>query len=499
MTAPRLQMVDINKHFSGVQALKDVSIEAHAGEALALIGANGAGKSTLMNVLGGVIVPDSGEIYLDGQPVAIRAPLDSMHAGIAFVHQEMAMLPTMTVAENLFITTFPGQRGLIDRRTMHREAAKVLERLGCQFDPSTPVYLLGAGDQQMVEIARALLTSPRIIIFDEPTSSLTSREKDRLFEVMQSLKQDDVATIFITHFLDETFRICDRAVILRNGMVVGEDAITNLTYDHVVELMIGSADWQAEAAHAAHAVGDPVLIVENLSREGVLTDVSFQLNRGEVLGLWGLLGAGRTELARAIVGLDPIDHGALQIEIDGELRSVRPSQAQKWIGLITENRRSDGLLLPMPVAQNISLASLPKLVRFWPFLNASQEREMAQQHVDRMQVVVADLEQPVETLSGGNQQKVIVSRWLELQPPIYIMDEPTRGLDVSAKAEIRSIILELAAQGASILLVSSDIDEIMTLSDRFIVLDRGALVKTLPRGAAKAELMAAAAGATLNE
>lgn len=495
MTEPYLQMTAISKSFPGVQALDNVNIEAYAGEALALIGANGAGKSTLMNVLGGVVRADVGDIRINNQPVTITSPLDATANGIAFVHQEMAMLPTMTVAENMFITSFPtsGAR-LIDRGRLESECAQVLARLDATFTPDTRVEYLSTGDQQMVEIARALLGNPGIVIFDEPTSSLTSREKARLFEVIGSLKAEGVTIIYITHFLDEIFQICERVTVLRGGKTVGSGLLSEVTTDDIVHLMIGDIDVETHEKRQTAPDSAPVLRVSGLNRTGVLSDINLELHQGEVLGLWGLLGAGRTELARAIIGLDKIDGGTVEIRVNGKLKALHGTEAQRYIGMITEDRRNEGLLLPMSVKQNMSLANLPQLISRWLLIDTEKETALAQQFVKRLNIMISNLEQAAGTLSGGNQQKVVVGRWLELNPPILIMDEPTRGLDVGAKAEIRNIIIELAESGTAILVISSEIEEMMAMAHRYLVIARGRIVTELPGNASKNELMATAAG-----
>ncbi len=490
-----LRMVGIDKSFPGVHALKDVSLEAVAGEALALIGANGAGKSTLMNVLGGVLRPDRGQIFVHDEVADIHTPLDAARYGIAFVHQEMAMLPTLTIAENLFITTFPTHSGLIDFKSINEQSARVLARLGCDFPPETRVSQLSPGDRQMVEIGRALLIEPKIIIFDEPTSSLTRREKDRLFQVINGLKADGVTIIYITHFLDEVFTLCERANVLRDGAVVGGGLISELSYQEIVQMMIGTKEVTEYFTHEEAPIGDVILDVKGLSRRGVLDNVGFELRQGEVLGLWGLLGSGRTELLRAIVGLDPVDSGTIRVRSKGELKAIQPQNAKNWIGMVTENRRDEGLLLPMSVKANISLANLRGLVTgLWPLVNNKVETSLAERYVQRLNIKISSLQQTAATLSGGNQQKVVVGRWLERNPIIYFMDEPTRGLDVGAKGEIRTIITELAKSGAALLVVSSELEEIMSVSDRYLIMSRGRITGELPRAATKDELIAGAAG-----
>lgn len=496
MTVPFLKMEDIRKSFPGVQALKGVSFDACQGEILALIGANGAGKSTLMNVLGGNIIPDVGKIIIGGQEVKIHSPLEADRNGVAFVHQEMAMLPTMSIADTMFISNFPYRNGLINYKTVNEKCSSVLKRLGCNFDPNTKIRNISPGSQQMVEIGRALLSNPKIIIFDEPTSSLTSREKEHLFKIINSLKNEGAVIIYISHMLDEVFRLCDRAIVLRNGETVGGGLISDLTYDDIVKLMIGSKQIDQYYEYKKRQIGDPILKVDQMCRKGVLENISFLLRQGEVVGLWGLLGSGRTEVARALAGLDSIDSGEISIRTNGSLKPIKQSEAKKSIGMITENRREEGLLLPMSVKHNMSLANLKGLTqKFLPFINQKLEQTQTQKYVERLEIKISGYNQKIETLSGGNQQKVIVGRWLQKNPLIYIMDEPTRGLDVGAKADIRNIITELADSGAAILVISSEIEEIMSVSDRYLVMKRGRIVTEMERNATKEELMAAAAGA----
>jgi ABC-type sugar transport system ATPase subunit len=496
MSEPYLRMVNIKKGFPGVQALKEVSFDAYQGEILTLIGSNGAGKSTLMNVLGGNIQADEGKIIIGGEVVKITSPLNAADHGITFVHQEMAVLPSMSIMDTMFITNYPTRAGFINYKETYNRCVKALRRLGCNFDPKTKIRNISPGSQQMVEIARALLSEPRIVIFDEPTSSLTSREKEHLFEVINNLKNEGVVIIYISHFLDEVFKIGDRAVVLRNGETVGNGCIKDLTYDEVVRMMIGSKQISQYYSHTSRKVGEEILRVTGLRREGVIEDINFSIYSGEVVGLWGLMGSGRTEVARALVGLDPIDGGNILIRYDDKLQAVKSSDTKKWIGMITENRREEGLLLPMSVKENMSLANLPAMVTSWiPFIDHKREIEQTNKYIGRLEIKISNIEQRVGTLSGGNQQKVIVGRWLEKNPLIYIMDEPTRGLDVGAKADIRNIINELAESGVAIMVISSEIDEIMSVSDRYLVMDRGRLVAELPKDASKQQLMATAAGA----
>ena len=499
MTATSLKLIDIRKSFPGVIALNGINLEAASGEVLALIGANGAGKSTLMNVLGGIVRMDEGSIEIDGHAVELRNPLEAKATGIAFVHQEMALLPTMSIADNMYISGYPRRPGgLIDYKAAERRCAEVLETLGCHIPPRTKIKSLGAGDRQMVEIARALLSDPKIIIFDEPTSSLSSAEKTRLFAVIRSLRERGSTIIYITHFLDEIFALCDRALVLRNGEVAGGGRVADLDYERIVKLMLGRTDLDT-AKLARERAGGPkevILKVTDLGQKGSFEGINLELRSGEVVGLWGLLGSGRSEIARALAGLDPVDAGTMEVRTKAGLKAMRSADAKKWIGMITENRREDGLLSQSSIRKNISLASLPSLMsKFWPFIDEKREKAEAAKLIDRLEIKIAGMEMPVATLSGGNQQKVILSRWLQKNPPVLIMDEPTRGLDVGAKLEIQSRISALAADGSAILVISSEIEEIMGISDRYLVIYKGRIVAELGPDASKEELLTAAVGA----
>jgi ABC-type sugar transport system ATPase subunit len=488
MTAA-LRMEGISKAFVGVAAIGNADFEAFAGQATALMGANGAGKSTLMNILGGVVSADRGRIVIDGKEVHLRSPRDATRQGIAFVHQELTMFPTMTVAENIFIDDMPADRGLIDFDEMNRTSAMLLARLGSHIAPSTPVEVLSIGDRQLVEIARGLRQQARIVIFDEPTSSLTGPERERLFNVIRGLKAEGVVVIYITHFLDEIFEVCERATIMRNGETVWSSPIDELDPAKVVHLMLGVAESHGRLRDAPAAASDALLRVEGMSRRGALDDVTFEIRRGEIVGLWGLLGSGRSELLRALVGLDPIESGTMFWADGAATTAIVPRSLHSHVGFVTEDRRGEGIHAPLSVAENLALPSLRSLLNRWRLVAGDKEARLADGMIRRLQIKVAGRQQTVGTLSGGNQQKVVFGRWLATEPQLFLLDEPTRGLDVSAKAEILKLVVELAEQGCSCLIVSSELEELMRVSDRYLVIARGRIIGELPSSATADELM----------
>ncbi len=490
MSAPaKLTMTGIGKRFAGVVALDDAALTVVAGEAHALVGANGAGKSTMMNVLGGVIRRDQGEIRIDGVPVDFHDPREARRHGIGVVHQELNMLPSMTVAENVLIDELPTRAGLTDLEAMRQRVQAILDRLGCTFVPDDVVEALSIGDRQMVEVARALSSDPGILIFDEPTSSLSAREKQRLFAVIASLKRSGVAIVYITHFLHEITEVCDRVTVMRNGKTVGTSHLSRITLAEVVQQMLGNVQQQDRLRPPRKPEGPPLLEVRDLTRHGVLDRVGFELHAGEILGLWGLLGSGRTEILRALVGLDPVDGGTLRFARSGGLAEITPAKLHARAGFVTEDRRGEGLLLPLPVVSNISFANLHQLTNSVGLVDRVKERSFAQRLVDRLSIKISFLRQPVRTLSGGNQQKVVFARWLGTAAGVYLLDEPTRGLDVNAKSEILKLTTELAAAGAGVLIVCSELEDLMRVCDRYLVVHRGRIVGELAGDADKDALL----------
>jgi ABC-type sugar transport system ATPase subunit len=480
-----LRLDGVSKRYPGVVALHEASLEAYCGEAMALMGANGAGKSTLMNVLGGLVMKEAGTIAIDGQTVVLRSPRDAAATGIAFVHQELSLLPSMTVSENVHADEFPSRHGLLVTEIMRARTTELLAKLGSNLPPDARVENLSSGDRQIVEIARALRRNPRIVIFDEPTSSLTDREKKQLFEVIAALKRDRAAIIYITHFIDEIFVVCDRVTVMRNGRTVASSPIGSVTARDVVHLMLGETDnivrlGKAPNGEAEHYGGDVILEVQDLSRAGVLTNVNLTLRAGEIVGIWGLLGAGRTELLRALVGLDPIDRGELRVRRNGDLSPVSPRDLHRFVGLVTEDRRRDGLFLPLSVGTNVALPSLLALTNRLHLIVRTRLDRLVHRMMKRLRIKASGPGQPAGTLSGGNQQKVVFARWLATSPRILLLDEPTRGLDVAAKTEILKIAVQFAVAGGAILIVSSALEDLMRVSDRYLVMSRGAIVAQLP-------------------
>jgi ABC-type sugar transport system ATPase subunit len=490
----------ISKAFAGVLAVDQADLTARGGEAVALMGANGAGKSTLMNILGGVLAADAGSIAIDGEPIHLARPADAAAHGIAFVHQELNVLPTMTVAENIYIDDLPCRGGLIDRAAIWEGSRRLLEELGCRITPDRIVGELGTGDRQMIEIARAMRARPRIVILDEPTSSLTRHEKERLFAVIARLKETGTAIVYITHFLDEIFNICERVVVMRNGRTVAEHPIGEVQPNDVVTYMLGDLEEQARLKPPLAASGTVLLDVEGLTRAPLLQDIGFRLHAGEVLGIWGLLGSGRTELLRALVGLDPIDGGSLRAAgPEGPLAPVSPAGLHRLTGFVTEDRRGEGLLLPLGVDANLALPSLERLVGRFGLVGGKGQASLARSMIERLNIKVSGPRQVAGTLSGGNQQKVVFGRWLATSPRLFFLDEPTRGLDVHAKSEILTLAADVARGGGAVLVVCSELEDLMRIADRYLVMRQGRITAELPGTTDRQTLLESLAADAPNE
>ena len=488
-----LRVAGIEKNFGGVRALRGVSFEIGAGEIVAIIGENGAGKSTLMKTLGGVHQPDGGQIFVDGEPVTIENVSDSISLGIGFVHQELNVLDNLDVAANIYLGREPRKGGplnLIDKRAIHADSQSHLKRLGLQFSSDTPLSALSLAQQQMVEIAKALSQNARVVIMDEPTSSLTLQETDRLLEVTRELRADGVSVIYISHRLGEITQIADRVVALRDGANAGELAGDNITHNNMVSLMVGR-DLERVKAPATEVVTERYVRIENLrTRRYPSHEVSFSIGRGEILGFAGLVGAGRSEVAQAIFGVEPALSGTVSIG-ESEPLTIRSAQAAiaNGIYLVPEDRRETGLLLDWPIRDNISLPMLDRHASGGPLqlVNGGRETLVAREQKESLGIKAPDVMTRAGNLSGGNQQKVVLGKWLSSNPKMLIFDEPTRGIDVGAKAEIYRIMRQLAEDGVIVMMISSDMEEVLTVADRIAVMCEGQITGFLTREEADEE------------
>jgi len=492
--APLLSLEHAEKSFGAVHALEDGTVDLYAGEVHGLVGENGAGKSTLVKILAGVHRPDAGRLLVDGEEAIFDNAKQSQEAGIAIIFQEPTLFPDLTVAENIFVGVQPLKRfRRIDGRRMRREAAAVFDQLGVRLEPDRVARGLSIADQQLVEIAKALTTNARVIVMDEPTAALTTSEVDRLFGIVETLRSRGNAILFVSHRLEEIFAICQRVTVMRDGRHILTQPTGELTVQSVIRAMVGR-DMDALFPKMAAEQGPVVLKVEHLTREGAFTDVSFELRRGEILGLAGLVGAGRTEVARAIFGIDRFDAGA--VEVDGRrLRPGSPTRAMAaGIGLVPEDRRQQGLVMDFSIERNVALASLGN-VRRAGVIPRGAERRFAKDWALRLQLKYSRLASPVWTLSGGNQQKVVLAKWLARKPTVLIVDEPTRGIDVGTKAEVHRLLSELAAQGVAVLMISSELPEVLGMADRILVLFEGRVTREFSRAEATEDaIMQAATG-----
>jgi ABC-type sugar transport system ATPase subunit len=495
-----LQATGITKSFPGVRALDGVNIAARRGRLNALLGENGAGKSTMMNILAGVFPPDAGTILLEGKPVAFKNTRDAQAQGISIIFQELNLVPDLSIAENIFIGREPLNRfGLIDFARMNADAAALLKELELDADPRTLVSQLKVGAQQVVEIAKAISFNARVIIMDEPTSAITEHEIEMLFRQIKRLKQNGVGLIYISHKLDELPQIADDITVFRDGKFVGTREFSEVTRDELIRMMVGR-ELSDLFPKTPSRPGAEVLRVKNVSlqhseRAGdfAVKDVSFELRRGEVLGIFGLMGAGRTELLQTIFGLHPKTSTG-EILIDGKIVSIKSPQdaiAAK-LALAPEDRKAEGVVLGLSVAHNATLACLPKIERMG-FLQPKLERELVGNYVSRLRVKTPSIEQLIVNLSGGNQQKVVLAKWLATEPKVLLLDEPTRGIDINAKKEIYALIDELAQSGLGVVMVSSELPEILGIADRIMVLCEGRKTAEFSRAEATEEELVKAA------
>ena len=483
----------LNRSFPGVRALVDVDFDLERGEIHALVGENGAGKSTLIKILAGLFPPDSGEIILRGAPVKLSSAQTALQAGISAVHQEFNYCPDLNAVENLYLgRSLPVNRfGLVDWSSARRHAQEVFASLGMCPDLDVPLRDLSATNRKLVEIARGLVFKADILILDEPTAALPEDEVERFFLVIKRLKDLGVSVIYISHRLGEVFEIADRVTVLRDGHKIGTRQVAELNTDMLINMMVGRALTTLYPKEDV-AIGEPVLHVQNLSRRGAFANVSFELRRGEILGVAGLVGAGRSEVGQAIAGMFPADSG--EIWFDGMPLSVRNVQDAMNAGIVylPEDRQHQGLVLGMSIADNMTLSILHSLSR-GPLLLDGAQLAIAQQYRERLRVVCTSLRQPVGRLSGGNQQKCVLAKWMMTNPKVLILDEPTRGIDVGAKTEVHALMSKLAGEGMAILMISSELPEILGMSDRTLVLHEGRLIAEFQRGEATQETILRAA------
>ena len=493
-------MTGIAKRYPGVQALDDVTIELHPGEVLALLGENGAGKSTLLKILSGAERPDDGRISLDGEEIRLSGPLDAQERGIVTIYQEFNLIPTLSIAENVLLGKEPvNALGLVDWRAMDRVARAIIAEVGLDLDPRRLVADLSVAEQQMIEIARALSLDSRLIIMDEPTSALSESEVPRLFDIIAGLKARGISVIFVTHRLEEVLEVCDSATVLRDGKLVGHAPMAELDVERIIQMMVGREVDRLFAHRPKHDTGEIALEVEGLCSQADhldlhttrLVDIDLAVRHGEILGLAGLVGAGRTELARAIFGADPIEAGRIRVE-GRDLSPRSPEDAIKaGVGLVPEDRKQQALFLSLAVKNNLSIAAIDRLAGLFGWIDREAEDTMVERYRDRLAIKMASPDHEVGNLSGGNQQKVVLARWLALEPKVLIVDEPTRGIDVAAKSEVHQLLFELAESGIAIIVISSELPEVMTVSDRIVTMREGRITGELMAAEASEEQLMA--------
>jgi len=477
---PFLSFHSLTKHFPGVLALDEVSFEVERGSCHALVGENGAGKSTLGKILAGIYEADKGEIRLDGKVIHTPNPLAARKLGIAMVHQELAFCPNLSVAENLCLGDLPRRAGFLDRKRLREQARSMLREIEAEFDVDLPISRLSTGQEQLVQIAAALGTKAQVIVMDEPTSSLSVRESEHLFELLAKLKRRGITVIYVSHRLEEIFRLCDAVTILRDGRHVATEPISVTNPERIIQQMVGRELKQYTSQHLQREPGEELLRVENLSSPGKFTGVSFALRRGEILGFAGLVGAGRSEVAHALFGLDPAATGRIFLRGQELAKGSVTKALRAGIGFLPEDRKRLGLVLTMNCRENTSLAVLKRL-SIGGFINRRQERSLTKQYVEQLRVKTPSVDAPVAGLSGGNQQKIALAKWLARKCDILIVDEPTRGVDVGAKAEIHHLLDELACNGLALIAISSELPEVMNLSRRILVMRQGQVAGELTR------------------
>lgn len=491
---PILELRHASKTFGPVVALADGTIEILPGEIHALVGENGAGKSTLVKILAGLYIPDGGEFLIEGEPVAFKTPADSKAAGVSVIYQEPTLFPDLTVAENIFIGRQPtGRGGLINRAEMRRQARALFATLGVPIDPDRIAEGLSIADQQIIEIAKAISLDAKILVMDEPTAALSGVEVERLFGVARGLRDKGAGILFISHRFEEVFALCDRITVMRDGSHIGVHSTADTTVGEIVKEMVGrelGALFPKEVAE----IGETVLKVSDLNRAGVFSGIDFEVKAGEIVALAGLVGAGRTEVARAVFGIDRYDSGSVTF-LGKALAGNSPKTAiNAGMGFVPEDRRRQGLVMDLSVAKNATLTLRHQLGRFG-IISGKRERRVAEEWTTRLQVKTGSQDYAVSTLSGGNQQKVVIAKWLATEPKLLIVDEPTRGIDVGTKAEVHRLLSDLAGRGIAILMISSELPEVLGMADRVLVMHEGRITAELPRTEATAELVMSAATA----
>ena len=482
-----LQMKGIVKRYPGVVALDKVDFDLGAGEVHALVGENGAGKSTLMKVLSGATPMDAGEIYLDGQKTEIASPHHAQQLGISMIYQEFNLSPYLSVAENIFLGREPLRKRVpfVDWSRMYGDAREILARIDVFIDVRRPVNELSVAEQQMVEIGKALSFNAKILVMDEPSATLTEHELESLFKLIRSLKEQGMGIIYISHRMEELFEIGDRVTVMRDGERIGTNDVAEVDKEQIIHMMVGR-ELTEEFPKQEFERGAEILRVEHLNRAGVLQDISFSVNRGEIVGITGLVGAGRTELARAVFGADPIDSG--EIFLDGRRVKIRSPQdaIRLGIGLLTEDRKNQGLVIGMKVRENVTLSGLDALVRRI-FIDRGRERAETERYVKELQIKTPGIEQLVKNLSGGNQQKVVLAKWLFTESKMLLFDEPTRGIDVGAKREIYRLLNELVSRDVGVLMISSELPEVIGMCDRILVMHEGRIAGEISHSEATQE------------
>jgi rhamnose transport system ATP-binding protein len=492
---PVLELRDIHKSFGAVKALRGANLSLHRGQVTALVGENGAGKSTMVKTLAGLHQQDRGQVFLDGEEVSFRDPLQARGAGIAVIYQEPTMFPDLTVAENIFMGRQPVRSlRLIDRKAMRQQALELFRQLGVKIDPDRAAQGLSIADQQVVEIAKAISLNARVLIMDEPTAALSGVEVDRLFAVTRTLQDRGAAVLFISHRFEEVFALADWITVMRDGAHVATAPAAGLAVDEVIRQMVGR-DVASLFPKQDTVIGDIALDVRGLSRKGVFSDISFNVKAGEIVGLSGLVGAGRSEVARAIFGIDKYDSGAIRVRGE-ELKPLSPRDSMAaGVGFVPEDRRKQGLVMELNVSRNLTLTLRNKLSRFGLLTNQA-EAQSTREWAKKLQIKAGAPTSPISTLSGGNQQKVVLGKWLATGPKVLIIDEPTRGIDVGTKSEVHRLISELAGTGLAVLMISSELPEILGMSDRVLVMHEGRITAELSRNDATEEtVMTAATGA----